>query len=325
MTRIPSSPPVIHPVDLEKRPLWSVMIPVYNNIEFLEEAMTSVLFQNISGIEMEIEVIDDASTDGDVRTLVQTIGNGRIKYFRQTTNGGSLRNFETCINRSNGHLVHILHADDKVRNGYYKIISELLKQHPDTGAAFCRFGYIDEQGKKIFNQPVENSKNGILNNWLLHIAEKQRIQYVAITVRREVYEKIGAFYGLTYGEDWEMWVRIARDYPVAYTPEILADYRKHTMSISGKKFLNGDYLADLTKVMMMIQDHLPEKQKKRVLNKSKRFYSHYALKIANQLWDRWHDEKIVQINIKKALQMHKNLFCIFKIVKIYLKIFLKRK
>ena len=325
MLRIPSSPPVIHPVKLKERPLWSVMIPVYNNIDFLKEAITSVLFQNIPEDQMEIEVIDDASIDGDVKTLVENVGNGRIKYFRQATNTGSLRNFETCINRSNGHLVHIMHADDRVRHGYYKIIGELLEQHPGAGAAFCRFGYMDEKGKKIFNQPAEASKNGILNNWLFRIAVKQRIQFAAITVRREVYEKLGAFYGLTYGEDWEMWVRIARHYPVAYTPEILADYRKHTMSISGKKFLNADYLADLSKAMEMIQDHLPENRKKRVLNKSKRFYSHYALKMANQLWHSFNDEKIVKINIKKGLQMHKDFLSIFKIAKIYLKILLNWK
>ena len=325
MIRIPSSPPFIYPVKSEKRPLWSVMIPVYNNIKFVEEAMTSVLFQNIPEEEMEIEVIDDASTDGDVKTLVQNIGNGRIKYFRQVTNVGSLRNFETCINRSKGSLVHILHADDRVRNGYYKTIGELLKQHPQAGAAFCRFCYIDEKGKKIFNQPAENSKNGILKNWLFHIARKQRIQYAAITVKREVYEKLGAFYGLTYGEDWEMWVRIARHYPIAYTPEILADYRKHTISISGKKFLNGDYLTDLTRAMEMIQDHLPQERKKSVLNKSKKFYSYYSIRIANQLWHTYHDKKIVQVNIKKGLKMHKDFFIFFKIAKIYLKIFLRWK
>src|SRR5688572_11555315 len=184
MVRIPSAPPVILPLSVEKRPLWSVMIPVYNNIEFLEEAMTSVMLQNIPEAEMEIEVIDDASTDGDVKTLVQNIGNGRIKYFNQVTNAGSLRNFETCINRSKGYLVHILHADDRVRNHYYKIIGELLEQYPDAGAAFCRFGYIDERGRKLYNQPAESSRKGILNNWLFRIAEKQRIQYASITVRR---------------------------------------------------------------------------------------------------------------------------------------------
>ncbi len=71
-----------------------------------------------------------------------------------------------------------------------------------------------------------------------------------------MYEELGSFYGLTYGEDWEMWVRIARHYPFAYTPQILAVYRKHKVSISGKKFVNGDYLMDISRAMQMILYHL---------------------------------------------------------------------
>ncbi|MEO6219164.1 MAG: glycosyltransferase [Ginsengibacter sp.] len=326
MIRIPSSPPHIPSLTFSgKRPLWSVMIPVYNNIEFLEEAMKSVLIQQIDKDEMQIEVIDDASTDGDVKALVENTGDGRIKYFRQAANVGSLRNFETCINRATGHLVHLLHADDRVRNGYYLSVGDLFKNYPEAGAAFCRFDYIDEAGKKLFNQPAESLKKGILNNWLFQIAINQRIQYAALTVKREVYERLGAFYGLTYGEDWEMWVRIARHYPVAYTPEILADYRKHTQSISGKKFLDGDYFSDLTIVMRMIQDHLPEKKRKRVLDKSNKFYSHYALKMANQLWHTLHDKKIVLLNIKKGLDLHRDFLSYFKVAKIYCKILLKWK
>lgn len=320
MNRIPSSPPVIHAINAEKRPLWSVMIPVYNNIEYIEEAMMSVLNQDIPEEEMEIEVIDDASTDGDVKILVENIGKGRIKYFCQTENSGSLRNFETCINRSKGYLVHILHADDYVRDGYYKTIGELLNQYPEAGAAFCRFCYVDEKGKKLFYNHAESAENGILDNWLIRLAEKQRIQYAAITVKREVYEKLGAFYALTYAEDWEMWVRIAKHYPVAYTPEILADYRKHTMSISGRKFLSGEYLVDLTKAMEMIQQHLPEPERKQVLARSKKFYSHYALKMAKQLWPLQHNKKIVDINIKKGLQMNRDVSLFPKIFRLYLRI-----
>ena len=261
MIRIPSSPPQIPSLSpFEKQPLWSVMIPVYNCIQYLEETLKSVLIQNISEQEMQIEVIDDASTDADVETFVNNIAKGRVKYFRQTTNVGSIRNFETCINRSLGKLVHILHGDDRVKDGYYKNIGNLFYRYPEIGAAFSRYTYINEKGDQIDVQLAESKEEGILKNGLLLIAEKQRIQYAAITVRREVYEKLGGFYGLTYAEDWEMWTRIAQYYPVAYTPEILAEYRKHTQSISGAKFLNGEYLQDLNKAMEMIQAHLPAKE-----------------------------------------------------------------
>src|SRR5450432_1899209 len=99
--RIPQSPPVIKPVgDSIKRPLWSVMIPTYNCSEYLVETLQAVLAQAPSADMMQIEVVDDCSTDTDVEALVKKIGKGRVGFFRQTENVGSLRNFETCLNRS---------------------------------------------------------------------------------------------------------------------------------------------------------------------------------------------------------------------------------
>src|SRR6476661_7944834 len=127
LPRIPATPPAIPPLNYEKnRPLWSVMIPIYNCSSYLPVALESVLAQNISEQNMQIEVIDDASTDADVDAIVRQIGKGRVKYFRQYQNVGSLRNFETCINRAQGKLIHLLHVDDKVHPGYYEKIGHLF-------------------------------------------------------------------------------------------------------------------------------------------------------------------------------------------------------
>src|SRR5438270_4853541 len=98
-----SQPPLILPLTLQNRPRWSVMIPVYNCAPFLPQTLHSVLQQDLSEAEMQIEVVDDASTDADVEAIVQEIGNGRVRYFRQPQNRGSLKNFETCLNRAEGY------------------------------------------------------------------------------------------------------------------------------------------------------------------------------------------------------------------------------
>ncbi|HET7896220.1 MAG TPA: glycosyltransferase family 2 protein, partial [Flavisolibacter sp.] len=116
MLRIPLSPPQILPRPSDAyRPLFSVMIPVYNCSAYLEETIASVLAQDMGEALMQIEVVDDASTDVDVQALVQQIGGGRVQYYRQAENVGSLRNFETCLNRARGIYVHLLHGDDRVR------------------------------------------------------------------------------------------------------------------------------------------------------------------------------------------------------------------
>src|SRR5829696_2154721 len=99
--RIPQAPPPIPAInESAQRPLWSVMIPTFNCSNYLKDTLLSVLATNIAEGEMQIEVIDDCSTDADVQSLVEQNGEGRVSFFRQENNVGSLRNFETCINRA---------------------------------------------------------------------------------------------------------------------------------------------------------------------------------------------------------------------------------
>jgi glycosyltransferase involved in cell wall biosynthesis len=307
MTRIPMSPPIIQPLPLGvERPLWSVMIPVYNCGTFLKETLLSVLVQKIPEQHMQIEVVDDASTDIDVQQLVQEVGKGRISYYRQAQNVGSLRNFETCLNRAKGHLVHLLHGDDYVGQGYYTQIGQLLNQYPEAGAAFCRYRCVNEKGEKVYDKTPERSTACLLSNWLLKISERQHVQYVAMTVRRSVYEQVGGFYALEYGEDWEMWVRIASRFPVAYIPETLAYYREHAQSISGSRFSSGQHLRDLATAMHLIQQHLPEEARSHVLKKSQRYYAGYGLKVAQKLWRNVPNQNSTLAQIHEALQLCKS-------------------
>src|SRR6186713_1387549 len=110
---IPTTPPLIGPIEhMGKRPLFSVMIPTYNCISYLADTLESILVQYAGADNMQVEVVDDCSNDGDVQQLVNRVGKGIISFYRQPENRGSLRNFETCINRAKGHYVHLLHGDD---------------------------------------------------------------------------------------------------------------------------------------------------------------------------------------------------------------------
>jgi glycosyltransferase involved in cell wall biosynthesis len=298
------------------------MIPVYNGAQYLPDALLSVLIQSLPEENMQIEVVDDASTDADVKEIVERIGKGRIKYYRQEVNVGSLRNFETCLNRSKGEIVHLLHGDDRVRPGFYKKISGLFAQYPEVGAAFCRYNYIDEKGAEKLKHPAEMAEDGILENWLLRIAEACSIQYVSIAVKREVYERLGSFYGLIYGEDWEMWVRIARIYQVAYTPEILADYRSHDSSITGNKFLNGGVLKDMKQVIELIRNYIPEAKRRTARKMAIKKASYYGIEIARMVWFRTKNTGYVNANIMQVIKMNiLDRYVIKSIFNLYVQIF----
>lgn len=321
MDRIPKTPPEIKPVGIgEIRPLFSVMIPAYNCAHFLVETLQSVLQQDLGEEVMQIEVVDDCSTDADVEALVRDIGGDRVQYYRQPQNVGSLRNFETCLNRSKGHLVHLLHGDDKVKPGFYTKIQSLFETYPEAGAAFCRYAFINSVGDVTHHPVAEAKQDGILSNWLMRIAERQRTQYAATVVKREVYEKLGSFYGMSYAEDWEMWVRIAKHYPVVYTPEVLAEYRTHTQSISSEKVGQGRAGDDYLKAIQMIQQHLPETKRSRLLRIAKKDRAFYSIMAAERSWREERNKKLSLQELKKALQFSKHPHVLMHTLKTCIKV-----
>lgn len=322
MKRLLEKPPLVHPVAGANRPRWSVMIPVYNSAPFLAQTLRSVLQQDPGETEMQIEVVDDASTDADIKALVAQIGNGRVTYFRQPENVGNLKNFETCLQRARGYFIHLLHGDDLVRDGYYRKMEQLFTQFPEAGAAFCRYAYIDEKGHFLQHPTAESGEDGLLKDWLVRIAQRQRIQYCAIAVKREVYEKLGGFYGVQYGEDWEMWVRLAAQYGVAYTPEVLAEYRRHQGSISGQAFLSGQNMRDVQWVIDTVQQYLPQEARSSARRRAARYYAHYAVSTANRLWQKTRNKKAAQAQIREALHMYGSRKLYWRVAKLYARMLL---
>jgi len=301
------------------------MIPAYNCYNTLGETIASVVVQAPGKDQMQIEVIDDGSTDGEVKALVDQIGNGRVDYFRHEQNKGSLACFETCLNRSKGKLIHLLHGDDKAVTGYYSKIGSLFEMYPDIGAAFCRYQTINDQAKLLWKHGKEMDEDGILTNWLYKIGSRQRLQYCTITVKREVYERLGGFYGVTYGEDWEMWVRIAAHYKVAYTPDILAEYRLHANSISHRSYIDIKHVQDMQWVINAIQKWLPLNVRKHLRQQASRHYAEYAMDIANGIWHQTGDRVTTHRLMMETAKMYFNREILSKMMKIYTKMLINRR
>lgn len=324
--RIPIAPPKILPIpEGDNRPFWSVMVPVYNCISYIQEALESVLAQDRGPELMQIEVVDDCSSDGDVEALVKEVGKGRIQYFRQPVNRGSLRNFETCINRATGHYIHLLHGDDRVENGYYAKMEELFTSYPEAGAAFSNFGYIDHLSKRvdIDNKMIQRSP-GIIPDFLFKIAHRQLVQPPAIVVKRSVYEDLGSFFAVHFGEDWEMWTRIAAKYPVAYIPEYLASYRvAHGIGISHSSFLTGQNIEDMTKVINITQNYLPQQKREFYKKAASKYYAMFCIRIANSLL--LQNKKAAIKQIQGSWELNKSLQTTLWIMRFYLMDFFKYK
>ncbi|HEY0677835.1 MAG TPA: glycosyltransferase family 2 protein [Chitinophagaceae bacterium] len=298
------------------------MIPVYNCSDYMVEALKSVLQQDPGEEIMQIEVVDDCSTDTDVKKLVQSIGKGRVLYYRQPQNVGSVRNFETCLNRANGRLIHLLHGDDKVKMGFYNKLLSLFHRYPEAGAAFCSYAYIDNRSELLYYHRTESDHDCVFNEYLLQMAEQCATQYVSIAVKREVYEKLGGFFGVTYGEDWEMWTRIAKHYPLAYTPEVLAEYRVHNTNISADSFRTGQNIRDISTVIDQISNHVPPSHQQKIKSAARKHYAKYMLANSEYIWHVNRDRNTVFNQVEGALQMHTDHYMILKTLKIFAKILL---
>lgn len=320
MERILKDPPIIKPVDANiKRPKWSVMIPAYNCLGYLEQTMQSVLQQDPGTDNMQIEVVDDCSTDGDVEKLVQQVGKGRISYFRQQKNLGHHRNFETCLNRSTGELVHLLHGDDLVHFGFYREVEFLFSKFPEIGAAFTNNGYIDEGANITYSTHCLADHPGIINDFLYQITQRQMLQFSAMVVKRKVYEHLGGFYGVNYCEDWQMWIRIAAHYPVGYSPLKLALYRGgqgNPASITSNALLTADNFRNIYKVIEMAQQYLPASQRKYIKRRAYKLYAEHIAKASNRMY--LFNKKVAFIQGHSALKMYKSLRTIYWIARLYL-------
>ena len=284
------------------RPDWSVMIPTYNCAGYLAETLRSVLDQAPDPEDMQIEVVDDGSVD-DPEAVVQAVGGGRVSFYRQSQNVGHILNFATCLTRARGRYVHLLHGDDRVEPGFYRALQQGFESSPDVGAAFCRHRYIDGDGRELSIPDPEQPRAGILTGGVERLAEEQRIMTPSITVRREVYEELGGFDSrLVCSEDWEMWVRIAARYPVWYEPSVLAGYRMHTKSNTGRHFRMAEELGYTRRAIEMFTPYLPPDRAQAIARRARLTYADTALNNARG-FARSGDRRGMQAHLVEAVKM----------------------
>ena len=200
------------------------MIPVYNRTKYLSQALDSVLSQGFDDREMQIEVIDNYSTEGNIEDFIKE-RYANISFYRQPQRVGMAGNWNTCIQRAKGLLVHILHDDDFVADGYYAEIAELADKHPEVGLYATRSFFVDEQSiiTAVAERVPELEQPAKVTEPFFY---RTPIQCAAVTVRRTAYEALGGFrVDLGYVTDCEMWARVTSSHGAIVSPKLLASYR----------------------------------------------------------------------------------------------------
>lgn len=295
--------------DTGDRPLWSVMIPTYNPDDYLYDTLDCVTSQYPDEDSMQIMVVDDRSNRVDVQAMLRQYGNSRVKLYVNPGNVGHSFNFTQCIRQSRGKLIHILHCDDIVYPGFYKKFEEDFEKFPDAGAVYCRQAYIDENSiKKYYSEP-DLTETGYLENAVVRLAERQRIQYCGMVVKRSVYEDVGGFINKNIGcEDWEMWVRIASKYPIVHDPAPLAGYRvHHGTSMTLKDMRTGQDMRFLRESAAIFNEYLPEQFQDEVKTYRQRYYGNFSFKNTKMLIEEHKDEEGAAAQISETIQLYPEL------------------
>nr|WP_283813638.1 glycosyltransferase [Bradyrhizobium liaoningense] len=305
------------------RPRWSVMLPAYNSAADLRRSLSSVLAHERSGDVMQIEVVDDCSKSDEVARVVEEIGQGRVSFFRQPINVGHARNFNTCVERARGHFVHILHADDWVAHGFYDEMDAVFEAFPEVGAAFCRHAIVAQSGRVLRLSPLERSEPGVLERWFERIGAELPLQPPSIVVRRAVYEDLGSFDTrmASCGEDWEMWARISAFYPVAFTPEVLANYQDTEGSVTKRSISSGQNMKDVRKAIQILDSYVDSPAGRKALGCAPENWAKWGLYWAYELTCKG-EFKSALVQLRQALicsQSPRTLAAVLKMARFFVK------
>lgn len=240
------------------RPFWSVMIPTYNCAQYLVRTLESILSQDPGSDLMQIEVVDDSSTEDDPQEVVNRMGRGRIRFYQQPGNVGAAQNFTTCVKRSIGHWVHILHGDDEVLPGFYEKYRTVIEIHHSCSMVVGRSIFINEDDVwRSVSRPLQREE-GLLENAQFILSIGNEIRTPSVVVLRDAYETVGGYHtALVHCSDWEMWTRVAAYGPVAYVPRPYTLYREHSGSDTSRLVHSGLDIKDAFEALKIIASRFP--------------------------------------------------------------------
>jgi glycosyltransferase involved in cell wall biosynthesis len=193
----------------------SVVVPCFNDGDFLPEAVASVI--NIRRHDVELIVVDDGSTDERTRKEIDAFSAQGIKVVRQENKGlAAARNAGILV--SQGEYILPLDADNRLRLGYVEHGIRVLDANPHIGVVYGDAEYI---GMRTGRWHVGSFERDRLLRW-------NYIDACAV-YRRSIWEQNYGYDGtmpIQGLEDWDFWLSaLAHGWEFAYVPEVLFEYR----------------------------------------------------------------------------------------------------
>ncbi len=203
---------------LPEQPLVSIVTPSYNQANYLEQTLTSVLDQDYPRIEYL--VVDGASNDGSVDIIQKYTS--KLAWWVSEKDSGQGEAINKGLARTKGEIIAWLNSDDTYLPNAISSAVKVFQEDPDVLLVYGDMLAVDEKGQ-TFN--VLKYKQLSLKDLLCF----QIIGQPAVFFRREAYEQAGGldttFHFLL---DHHFWIRIAAQGRLLHVPQIWAAARYHS-------------------------------------------------------------------------------------------------
>ena len=202
--------------------LISIVVPCYNQAQYLEECLESVINQTYQN--WECIIVNDGSPDNTEEVALSICAkDSRIKYLKKD-NGGASSARNAGIQIANGEFVLPLDADDKIGNLYLEKAVDAFSLNNEINLVYCaakKFG----QENEIWDLPDYSYKHLLIDNMI----------FCSAFFRQSDWEKVGGYdESLKSGfEDWAFWLKILDEKSIIYKiPDILFHYRIKEVSMT---------------------------------------------------------------------------------------------
>lgn len=205
-------------------PRISIVVPCFNYGRYLGDCLRSI-FGQVDAPAYEIVVVDDGSTD-NTRDVLAEFADPRLTVVHQE-NGGHAAAINAGLPVTRGAIVARIDPDDRYRPHFLATAWRTLQDHPDAAMVYGRAAMIDGEGRPagaISSEP----HRGDFHGWeFVRLLEKNFICAPTVAARRNAWlAHMPVPRDLAF-HDWYFTLLIARDHPVCFVDDVLADYRVH--------------------------------------------------------------------------------------------------
>lgn len=213
----------------------SVIVPNYNNEDYIEECLDSILSQTYSALE--IVIIDDASTDSSIEILkkYEDLHPNNIKVIYNQINQGVTKNRDIAIQQSSGKYITTLDSDDFYID-QQKLEKEiaLIKTFEEKGKthiiAFSNIVLVNKNGNRLFPNARNNIKEGDI---FVNLFARDCMVPRDFIFTKEQYYAVGGFdLDIPIYEDWDLKLRLAKQNEFYYSGVDGIGYRRHNEGLS---------------------------------------------------------------------------------------------